>query len=267
MSATGRRFSRSPLTSDVRTGVSRTTRSLVCLPTSSARRDRAGARGFPFGGVRGAGSRALKDDAHDLALELGTARHDRDRAAADRELTGLVRARALRVADVVQAIDELPFRERLAAPQFQGPCEHARQDAVALAVEPAVDEVREADVVVRARGNQRDAGTAATAAAIRTQRIFHHDAIRTLSGLSSCRPRWRVAIEFPACSRGGLVARSAAGASPTRANRRGTDRDRAMAVGRRVAHPGRPRPRSARRASGIGGGCSRRRHQIVTIQW
>ena len=34
-SATGRRFSRSPLTSDVSTGVSSTTRSVAVLPTES----------------------------------------------------------------------------------------------------------------------------------------------------------------------------------------------------------------------------------------
>ena len=113
--------------------------------------------GRPRGGfalrapVRRRRRRTLKDDAHDLTFELGAARHDRDRAGADRELAGLVGARALCVADVVQAIHELAFGQRLAAPQLQRAREHARQHAIALAVEPSVDEVREADVVVRRR--------------------------------------------------------------------------------------------------------------------
>ena len=66
-----------------------------------------------------------------------------DGAAADGELAGLLDARALGVAEVVQPIDELLLGERLAAAQLERPREDARQHAIALAVQARVDQPAE----------------------------------------------------------------------------------------------------------------------------
>src|SRR5262249_56651751 len=49
---------------------------------------------------------------------------------------------------VVEAVDQLSVAERLTAPQLERPREHTREDGLAFAVEPLVDEPREADVVI-----------------------------------------------------------------------------------------------------------------------
>ena len=91
----------------------------------------------------------MKDDADHLFLELGRARVDRDRAAADGELARLLRLIAMRIAEVVQPIDQLPFGERLSAAQLERPRQDARKHRLAFAVQARVDQVREPHVVVR----------------------------------------------------------------------------------------------------------------------
>jgi len=54
----------------------------------------------------------------------------------------------MRVAEVVQADEEILVRDRLPEPQLHGAREHARQHAVAFAVQPRVDDARELHVVV-----------------------------------------------------------------------------------------------------------------------
>ena len=131
-SATGRRFSRSPLIERRQhRRVERHAARSAWLPSSS-RSTRSGDRGGGLRagrcGLRGR-RRLLEDDADQLALELRRARHDRDRAGADRELAGLLGVRALRVAEVVQPIDELALGQRLAAAELERPREDARQHA------------------------------------------------------------------------------------------------------------------------------------------
>ena len=82
------------------------------------------------------------------AAEIGRARHDRDGVAADGELAGRLGGATLRVAEVVQADDQLLLAERLPLAQHDRPRVHARQRALALAVQAGIDEPRERDVVV-----------------------------------------------------------------------------------------------------------------------
>ena len=183
-SATGRRFSRSPLTSAVSSGAS------SVEPFAGVRcRARAARRGPACAAAASAAPslarrrRPLKDDADDLALELARLRGTiDDRAAVDGELAGLLERRALRVAEVVQPIDELPLGQRLAAPQLERPREDARQDAVALAVQARVDQARE-----RRRSSSRRRDAAATSGTAiddrrdqRTQRRRQSAATRTV---------------------------------------------------------------------------------------
>ena len=67
-----------------------------------------------------------------------------DRVAADRELAGLLGLGALGVAEVVEPVDELPRRQRLAAADLERRREDARIGALELAVQPRVDQPREA---------------------------------------------------------------------------------------------------------------------------
>src|SRR4029450_10293856 len=66
----------------------------------------------------------------------------------DGELAGVADGRALRVAEIVQPVDQLAIGERLSAPQLQRPREDARAHRLALSVEAGVDELGEARVVV-----------------------------------------------------------------------------------------------------------------------
>ena len=79
---------------------------------------------------------------------IAAARQHDDRAAVDRELAGPLDARPLGVADVVQPRDELALADALAGVQRQRPREDARDDAIALAVQPRFDDAGELDVVV-----------------------------------------------------------------------------------------------------------------------
>ena len=112
-------------------------------------------RGFPgIPDIRD--RRPLEDDTDHLAPELRGARHDGDRAGADRELAGLFRTRALRIPELVEAINQLPIRHSLSATQLQRSCEHPRKHRGALAVQTLVDQVREADVVIAGHETQDD---------------------------------------------------------------------------------------------------------------
>src|SRR5262249_61482790 len=85
---------------------------------------------------------------HDLAFELSRARDDRDGSAVDRELAGLLRLRSLRIAEVVQTVDELLDGEGLAAIDLQRPRKYLRKRLVPLAVEALIDEAGEGGVVI-----------------------------------------------------------------------------------------------------------------------
>ncbi len=76
------------------------------------------------------------------------ARHDLDGVVAGRELPGLARAGAARVAKIVEALDDLAFRKREAGAEGQRAAVDARQDADALAVQPLFDQAGEVPVVV-----------------------------------------------------------------------------------------------------------------------
>ena len=106
-SATGRRFSRSPLMSERQHRRVERRAARVGLRAELEPLDAIGAAAAAARCARAsaAGGRLLEHDADDLALELGAARHDRDRAGADRELARLLDVRPLRVAEIVQPID------------------------------------------------------------------------------------------------------------------------------------------------------------------
>jgi hypothetical protein len=74
----------------------------------------------------------LEADLDDLPLELRRPRDDRHGAADDRELAGLLRLRALGVAEIVQTIDELLVSERLAAIISSGRANTCKEHLVAL---------------------------------------------------------------------------------------------------------------------------------------
>ena len=63
-----------------------------------------------------------------------------DRAARHVELAGLHDLGPLRVAEVVQPVDQLAVGQRLPAPQLERTRKDARKHGVALAVQPRVDE-------------------------------------------------------------------------------------------------------------------------------
>ena len=65
--------------------------------------------------------------------------HDADQGAVDRELAGALCLCALRVAEIVQPIEQLFLRDIVAAAKLEGPGEHARQYTIALAVQARVD--------------------------------------------------------------------------------------------------------------------------------
>src|SRR5262249_35041576 len=55
---------------------------------------------------------------------------------------------AVRVAELVEAIDQLLFGHRLAAPEFERTRQHTGKHGRAFAVQPSVDQPGEADVVI-----------------------------------------------------------------------------------------------------------------------
>ena len=77
------------------------------------------------------------------------------------------------VAEIVEPIDQLTFRQRLPTPQLERPGVDAREDALALAVEAGIEQACEADVVVAGReeeendrdGKRRASSTAPSGAA------------------------------------------------------------------------------------------------------
>ncbi len=89
-----------------------------------------------------------EDDADGLSLAVAVARDEDDGVAADRELAGLPGLGAVGIAELVQPVDELARRHRLAPPDLERPREHARVDPLHVPVNPGVDHPREDDVVV-----------------------------------------------------------------------------------------------------------------------
>ncbi len=81
----------------------------------------------------------LEVDAHQPALGGAVPGQQHDGAAADGELAGLLDARALRVAKVVEAVDQLVIAKRLSLVQLERPRVDAGQHAIALAVQARVD--------------------------------------------------------------------------------------------------------------------------------
>ena len=76
--------------------------------------------------------------------------------ASDRELAAERRFRAVRVSEVIEAVDELVRRQRLAAVQLEGTREHARIDPLHFTVNARIDHPREQDVVVAHDRRQDD---------------------------------------------------------------------------------------------------------------
>ena len=110
----------------------------------------------PRGAAHVRSRRPLKDDADRLALELRSARQNRDASLAEGEFARLLQLRPLCVSKIIESIDQLSIGQRLAAAQLERPREHARKHRVALAVQPRVDQAREADVVVAGDEPQND---------------------------------------------------------------------------------------------------------------
>ncbi len=150
-SATRRRFSREPVMNAVSSGASSVTRSMF-LPAPEIRVTRCGGGGGGFAVffLRGTGGSG-NDDRHDLAGLIAAARRSNTVLAIDREVAGALDPRALRVADVVQPRDQLRLAEALAGLQRQRSREHARHGAVALTVQPRVDDASVRHVEIRRR--------------------------------------------------------------------------------------------------------------------
>jgi hypothetical protein len=100
--------------------------------------------------------RLLERHADHPAGQFGNAPADGDGGPADSELARLGRFGPFSVSKIIQPIDELALGERLTAPQFERSGEHARQDALTLAVQPLIDRGGEGDVVIADGKAQKD---------------------------------------------------------------------------------------------------------------
>jgi len=102
-----------------------------------------------------------EDDADDLTRAIAAPRNDHDRVAPDREFAGLLRPVAVRVAEVIQSIDDLRGRERLSAPKLIRPGKNTRVRPLRFARKSGVDHLGEPGIEIDADGRQddeRDAG-------------------------------------------------------------------------------------------------------------
>ena len=81
-----------------------------------------------------------------LACQLAASGHQPHLVLPDRKLPALLHLGALGVSQVVQTGDEILLREVLTAPELDRPAVDTRQRPFALAVQPDVDQAREADV-------------------------------------------------------------------------------------------------------------------------
>ena len=152
---TWRRFSRSPLISEVSSGGSSVTASRRAAVHHVEPLEAFGAGGRR----RGAGlrhGRLAERRADGLAGERRPSAGTSVTVCADtaNSPAPLGRGRS-RVAEVVEPIDQLPLAERLPAAQFHRPRVDARQHPLALAVQPRVDQAREPDVVVAEERRER----------------------------------------------------------------------------------------------------------------
>ncbi len=87
-------------------------------------------------------------EAQRLAGAIAAARNHRERVTPDGEFPGLLDARLLRIAEIVEPIDHLAQRDALPLAHRQRPREDARIGARELAVHARVEQPREGDVVV-----------------------------------------------------------------------------------------------------------------------
>ena len=155
--ATCRRFSRPVLISAVSSGRSSVSRSTAAPPAvSEAMRCGTSGAGADAAGRRGLRPGHLEHDADGLPGAIAATGHEQHGVLEHRELAGLLRLGPLRVAEIVQPVDELRLPERLPAPEIHRPREDARQHPVALAVQPRLDLPRELDVVVPEGARHRD---------------------------------------------------------------------------------------------------------------
>ena len=99
---------------------------------------------------------AAEDEPHGPALVVAVARDEHHRVAPDREFPRLLGAGAVRVAQIVQPIDQLALGEGLSPVQLERAGEHPRIGPRHLAAHPRVDHLREDDPVVRHRERQQD---------------------------------------------------------------------------------------------------------------
>ena len=134
-SGTCRRFSRPVLRKAVRSGGSSVTLSAALPPASIAptRPDAGG--GPPAFRTRGC-SNTMRTV---CAGTVAAARDHGNGACAHGKLAGFLDPRPLRVAEVVQPVDDLGGAERLAFAQLERPREHTRQHPFALAMEARFD--------------------------------------------------------------------------------------------------------------------------------
>ncbi len=100
--------------------------------------------------------RAREDQPDPLAGGRARARHHPDLPLALGELAGLQRRGLLRVAQVVEPIDQLPLAERLALAQFHRPGVDARRRPQPFAVQPLVHQPGEDGVVVTKEAGEHD---------------------------------------------------------------------------------------------------------------
>ena len=168
-SATGRRFARSA-TIELSTGASRTTRSLSFAATSRRSTRSGGLRRRTFRRAFGGGGGFGKAHANERAFELSARGSDRRRRRSRSRTRRLCRPRPLGVAEIVQAIDQLPLGSATGPPAARTA---AQKSAAARASRSpcscASMSAREADVVVAWRqATRRTSGTATAAAATRT---------------------------------------------------------------------------------------------------
>ena len=93
-------------------------------------------------------------DPQELAFAVAVLRHHQHRIAAHGELPGLFRPWTMGIAEVVQPVDDLARRQRLAPPQLERAGEDPGIGALHFAVQPRVDHPGKADVEIASDDRQ-----------------------------------------------------------------------------------------------------------------
>ena len=190
--------------------------------------------------ARRAAPRRGEHDPHEAAAGVAPAGHQLHDLRPGGELAGHLGARARRVAEVVQLIDEVRFRERLPGVQHEGTGEEARRRLDALTAQALVEAAREIGVGVagQRRRDDRDG----------REPPGHPDAPRApaASPAGPCRPGRRPAWRRPAAGWGGAGRARGSHDRPI-----GLSDDRTLVVMLQSAPFARRGVRSIDRASGV----------------